>query len=496
MSVAPHRTAGGRDAAAERRRVRSAGVAALALILVTVASFGGLRLFSSPYTIRGEFASSNDLLPGSDVRIAGVDVGHVTGVARGPDNTSIVSMAIDSGGQPIHADATLAILPRLVLEGNFYVRIDPGTPSSPVLRSGGLIPERHTSVPVQIDQVLDTFDLPTRDALQQSIRGLAAGLGAAPRSTGGSGARPALAGYQGLRRAVRALNTALPPVAAFGQAAQGTEAGDVGHAIVYARDFTSELASNPSLLADLVTSFNTVASALASGDGALGSSIEQLDRSAQAAPPAFTALDRALPMVTSFSRTLTPALRDAPAPLAGTASLLAELRTLMGPGELPSAITALEPVAHSLPQLEQRLRPLLPLVTDANQCLSGHVAWALDQRLQDGPNTTGDPTYLDLLHAVAGLVAATGGFDGNGRAVRLGVTEGASIVEGTIPGLGAFAGFAPQLLGARPEFLGDFVVPPFRPDVRCSTDPRPQMQAPSGPPMSIAHILSAALGSH
>lgn len=475
--------------------MRAAVVAVVLLILVTVGSFGGLSLFSNPFTLRGEFASANDLVPGSDVRIAGVDVGHVNGVAPGPDNTSIVSMAIDSDAQPIHADATLAILPRLILEGNFYVQIDPGTPSAPLLASGGLIPERHTSVPVQIDQALDTFDLATRDALQSSIRGLATGLGRAPRSTSSSAARPAPAGYQGLRRAVRALNTALPPVAAFGQAAQGTEAGDVGHAIVYTRDFTSELGSNPSLLADLVTNVNTVASALASDDGALGSSIGQLDLAAEAAPPAFAALDRALPIVTSFSRSLSPALRDAPGPLTATASLMAELRTLMSPGELPNAIDDLQPVTHSLPQLEQRLRPLLPLVTDANECLSGHVAWALDQKLQDGPDTTGDPAYLDLLHAVAGLVAASGGFDGNGRAVRLGVTEGGSIVQGTIPALGAFAGYAPELLGARPEFLGDFVVPPFRPDVWCSSDPRPQMQAPSGPQMSITQILKGAFGS-
>ena len=42
-------------------------------------------------------------------------------------------MTINSNGLPIHANATINIRPRLFLEGNYYVDLQPGTPSAPTL---------------------------------------------------------------------------------------------------------------------------------------------------------------------------------------------------------------------------------------------------------------------------------------------------------------------------------------------------------------------------
>ena len=42
-------------------------------------------------------------------------------------------MEIDEKGLPIHKDATLKIRPRIFLEGNFFVDLKPGSPSSPTL---------------------------------------------------------------------------------------------------------------------------------------------------------------------------------------------------------------------------------------------------------------------------------------------------------------------------------------------------------------------------
>ena len=66
------------------------------------------------------------------MRIAGVDVGIVTSVDRigHGSNAAVVTMNIDNNGLPIHADATAAIRARIFLEGNFYVDLHPGTPSS------------------------------------------------------------------------------------------------------------------------------------------------------------------------------------------------------------------------------------------------------------------------------------------------------------------------------------------------------------------------------
>ena len=45
-------------------------------------------------------------------------------------------------GLPIHKDATLKIRPRIFLEGNFFVDLQPGTPSAPTIDDGDTIPSR------------------------------------------------------------------------------------------------------------------------------------------------------------------------------------------------------------------------------------------------------------------------------------------------------------------------------------------------------------------
>ena len=67
------------------------------------------------------------------MRIAGVNVGKVIGVERDGDATE-VTFTVDDAGRPIHEDAFAAIRPRIFLEGNFFVDLDPGSPSAPELR--------------------------------------------------------------------------------------------------------------------------------------------------------------------------------------------------------------------------------------------------------------------------------------------------------------------------------------------------------------------------
>ena len=50
---------------------------------------------------------------------------------------AVVTLRINDNGQPIHRDATIKIRPRLFLEGNFYVDLQPGTPSAGKLDDRG-----------------------------------------------------------------------------------------------------------------------------------------------------------------------------------------------------------------------------------------------------------------------------------------------------------------------------------------------------------------------
>ena len=56
-----------------------------------------------------------------------MNVGKVTSIEREPgSDTAIVTMEIDDKGLPIHKDATAKIRPRIFLEGNFFVDLQPG----------------------------------------------------------------------------------------------------------------------------------------------------------------------------------------------------------------------------------------------------------------------------------------------------------------------------------------------------------------------------------
>jgi phospholipid/cholesterol/gamma-HCH transport system substrate-binding protein len=460
-----HMTGARRARRESRRHLRAAIIALLLIGVAFYIAFTKQVPFTSHFTVRGAFQSANQLKAGNPVRIAGLPIGSVTGIAPGPDNTSIVTMELDQH-TGVHADASLAIEPRLLFEGNFYVALDPGTPDAPPLRSGTTIPLAHTTTPVQIDQVLDVLDSPTRYSLKQTVAALATGLGtSAAQGTGASN----------LRAAADQLQAALPSVTQVATAAQGTEPGDLTRAIDSSSDVAAELARDPAALADIVTSSDRVFGALSADDAALAQSVAGLDRFVRLAPPALSALDGALPQLTSFATALRPSLTTAPGTLSASSDLFAQLQRLTAPGELPALVTALAPVLRDAPVLEQRLEPLLPLLSALNECTSHNIVPTLDQELQDGANTTGYSAWKDLLHLGAALSGASASFDGNGSALRIGVAEG-SASAAVIPGFGQLTE-SYQGEGVRPEWLGYGVVPPFRPDEQCSLQPVPNVNS-------------------
>src|SRR5215207_3413764 len=104
------------------------------------------------YELKATFANSANIAKNSPVRIAGVDVGKVIASERDGDSTTI-TFTVDGSGRPVHDDAFAAIRPRIFLEGNFFVDLDPGSPSAPSLDTGGTIPISRTSTAVQLDEI-------------------------------------------------------------------------------------------------------------------------------------------------------------------------------------------------------------------------------------------------------------------------------------------------------------------------------------------------------
>ena len=89
-------------------------------------------------------------------------------------------MTIQPMGLPIYKDAEMKVRPRIFLEGNFFVDIQPGTPGAGKVPDGGTIPITQTASPVQLDQVLTALQADTRKQLQVLLQGYGNALNGKP----------------------------------------------------------------------------------------------------------------------------------------------------------------------------------------------------------------------------------------------------------------------------------------------------------------------------
>src|SRR4051794_35547461 len=165
-------------------RRSNAFIGLLAVLAIAVICFFGFTKdipFTHGYVLKAQFESANVIRVNSPGRIAGVDVGKVKQVQplQGT-NAALLTMELKKAALPIHADATAKIRPRIFLEGNFFVDLQPGTPGSPDIPSGGTLKITQTSTPVQLDQVLTALQSDSRDDLKRLLGGLNTALNAKP----------------------------------------------------------------------------------------------------------------------------------------------------------------------------------------------------------------------------------------------------------------------------------------------------------------------------
>ena len=140
----------------------------IGLTLFLWLSFGGtIPLTAQGYQFRVSFTNASQLADQADVRIAGVSVGKVIGKTLDPQhNRTMVTVQLQNKFAPIHKDAR-AILRTKTIAGEIYVQLTPGTPHSPTLRDGGLLPRGQVANAVQLDQIFDALDPTTRHAFRQ-----------------------------------------------------------------------------------------------------------------------------------------------------------------------------------------------------------------------------------------------------------------------------------------------------------------------------------------
>src|SRR5215207_10054939 len=158
-------------------------IAVIFLLIVTIGPYIAFTkhvpFTSYGYEVKATFANGVNISKNSPVRIAGVEVGKVIAAERDGDATK-VTFTVSEAGRPIRDDAFAQIRPRIFLEGNFFIELDPGSPSAEEMDSGATIPVTHTSTAVQLDEILTALQSPVRADLARTLEGFGTALNEPP----------------------------------------------------------------------------------------------------------------------------------------------------------------------------------------------------------------------------------------------------------------------------------------------------------------------------
>ncbi len=362
----PRRALRGRKRDRSIAKTRLIGVIAIAIAAVVIA-VGILKpdVFSSYEVVQAQFSSAAGIgVVGSDVRMAGTQVGEITGVQR-QGSHALLTLHLDDSVGTIHTDASAELRPHLAFEGTAYVDLNPGSASAPAL-GDGTIPLRQTRVYVPLDEALRVFNPPTRLATKATARELWPVLRGSGR-----------VGLQRTLRAAPGLTRTLAPVALSAQGAHGNELA--GAIAGLSRTFAG-LASREAQLVPLTRAAATTFAALNPDDGVplertiaeLPPALAQLDAGGRTLDGIITRLDplaRALEpglrrLAPTLDRTL-PLVRSLGPALTHSTPLLADLRAALSAGAaaVPDARTMLDKLRPSLELLESSLLPALHVPT-------------------------------------------------------------------------------------------------------------------------------------
>jgi ABC-type transporter Mla subunit MlaD len=408
----------------------------LALVLLALVAYLGFTKaipFRHHFEITAVVRSSNLLRPKSPVRIAGVTVGQVVRVGRyKKTGLAEITLRLDDRGRPIHRDASLKIRPRLFLEGNFYVDLQPGTPAAGMLGDRGMIPITQTATPVQLDQVLTALQSDTRGSLQEAVKGFGEALDGRPTAAQDAAQDPAvrgLTGGQALNRTLATSAASLRDTARVSGALLGPRPHGLSQTIHGLAATMQALADRQGDLASLITDFNTTMGTAASHGADVRAAVARLGPTAEHAGAAFRQLSAALPATRGFARDLTASLPALPATIAAAGPWLMQARQLLSPQELGGLLDQLEPATSDLAALGHATRRWLPKIDLFDQCVTKVILPTGNIAVGDGPLSANTENYKEFWHAMVGQAGEGQGFDGNGDYLRLQAASGPTLVQ-------------------------------------------------------------------
>ncbi len=154
-----------------------AAVVVLAMAATAIVLFG---TGGGGYTVSGSFVNAAQIVKGNPVQSGGVTIGSVKQVELGQDGRAVLELSVDKDHAPLPA-GTRAAIRQSSLSGiaNRYVSltVPPRRGGGATIPDGGDIPSDRTLTQVDLDEVFNTLDPPTRRSLERLLRRGATSVG-------------------------------------------------------------------------------------------------------------------------------------------------------------------------------------------------------------------------------------------------------------------------------------------------------------------------------
>jgi phospholipid/cholesterol/gamma-HCH transport system substrate-binding protein len=402
------------------RRLVATFALALAVPIVLVVGLGAGGDGGAGYEVRAIFDNVASAVPGEDVKVAGAKVGKIESMDVVDGRKAAVVLRIDDDRfTPFRSDATCTVRPQSLI-GEKFVECEPGTtagsPLREIDRGAGegqhLLSLEHTSSPVDLDLVNDTFRLPFPQRLSILLNELGTGLA----GRGGDlnavihRANPALRETDDVLRILSRQNRVLSDLARNSDTVLGPLAREKRH------------------VSDFIVQANRTGQATAARRVQLRASLNRLPALLRQLRPLMSDLE-------GFTDQATPVVTDLGAAAPDVNRVVAQL----GP-----FANAARPAIRSLGKATVTGRPALvrarPLVKDLRSFAknSRPVSTNLAQLTQSLDKTGGLERILDYLFF---QMTAINGYDSIGHYLRAGLIVNLCSTYAVAPGAGCNSRF-------------------------------------------------------
>lgn len=327
-------------------------------------------------TITANFARDYRLKPfETEVKVAGVPVGVVTSVERGPDTTADVDLKLDSGTlEKIGTEPSAEIRPTTLLGGNYYVELHPGGGRGE-LRGG--IPRGRTKTPVELDKVAAALQPPALGGLRSSVHRLDSTLGQD--------------GQQALKDLVRHAPDTLGPTGSVLEAARGTRPNEDLPQLVGGLQSTARvLSEKQGQLDGIVNNLDATSGTLGRQSGAVADTVHDLPQTLRTARGGLSDLNGSLHELRRTAGPARPSVQELDRLLTNTDPVLVRAR----------------PVVHDTRQLLHDARPAVRELVPTSERATG--------ALEDVRGPVLDRLNGPVMHTVLSPWRGSGPYEGGG----------------------------------------------------------------------------------